>query len=120
MVSDVAATPVAVSGRVSLRRAATGAGLALAACSAIHLLGHPVGAFAQATAVLWAVVALYDAADRRCRIAAAGAVVTVAAGWLAAAPLAHAGLPGGIARAALSVLAASQVYAVVTRLGQTR
>ncbi|KUL30032.1 hypothetical protein ADL15_26040 [Actinoplanes awajinensis subsp. mycoplanecinus] len=116
VVSDVATAPGAVSGWVTLRRAAIGAGLALAACTLIQLLGRPVGAFLDATVVIWSVVALYNSLDHRCRTAVAAAVLATAAVWFAAAPLLDAGLPGAAARAAVSIVLASQLYAAVTHL----
>jgi hypothetical protein len=118
MVADVVEVHFAVSGWVALRRAAIGAGLAVGACVTVTLLGHPVGAFLTPTVVVWAIIALYSGFDRGGRPAAAAAGATAALVWFGAAPMLGAGPAGTVTRAALGILAASQIYAAVTRLGQ--
>ncbi len=117
MVSDVA-TGAAVSGWVTLRRAAVGAGLAIAACVLVGMLGHPAGDFFGVTVLIWSVVALYSGDDRHARTACAAAVVTAALVWLGTTPILDAGLPGNVARALAGALAASQAYALITHAGR--
>ncbi|BCY12636.1 hypothetical protein [Actinoplanes sp. L3-i22] len=117
MVSDVA-TATAVSGWVTLRRTAVGAGLALASCVLIGLLGRPAGAFADASVLIWSIIALYSGYDRHARAAGAAAAVTAVLIWLGTAPLLDGGTPGHVARALLGVLLAGQVYALISNLGQ--
>ncbi|MFI1988550.1 hypothetical protein [Actinoplanes sp. NPDC020271] len=117
MLSDVVPVASAVSGRVALRRAAVGAGLAAAACVVISLAGHPTGAFADVTVLTWSTIALFSADERHSRIAVTAAAVTALLLWLGTAPIVDAGVPGHVARALLGAAAGSQVYALVTRAG---
>jgi hypothetical protein len=116
MVID-AAPAAAVSGRVTLRRAATGAGLAVAATVLIGLAGHPAGDFVGVSVLIWSTCALYNGGDRHRRTACAAAAITAAVVWLGTLPVPGAGLPGNVGGALLGALAASQVYAVITRVG---
>ncbi|GAA4587118.1 hypothetical protein BJY16_008133 [Actinoplanes octamycinicus] len=118
MVSDVVQALPAVSGWVALRRSAIGAGLALAACLLIALLGRPMGAFPAPTVLVWASVALYSGFDRHCRVAAVAAWAAAALVWFGVAPLLPGGITGDVVRAAAGVLAASQMYALVTHAGR--
>ncbi|WP_189335857.1 hypothetical protein [Actinoplanes ianthinogenes] len=118
MVSDVAEALPAVSGWVALRRAAVGGGLALAACLLMRLLGRPMGAFLSPTVVVWASIALYSGFDRRCRVAAVAGWAAAALVWFGCASLWVGGATVDVVRVVAVMVAASQVYALVTRSGR--
>lgn len=117
MVSDVVSVAPAVSGWVALRRSAIGAGLAVAACVLVTLLGHPAGDFVDVSILIWSTIALYSGDDRNSRVACAAAALTALLLWLGTAPIMDAGLPGHVIRALLGAAAGSQVYALITHAG---
>ncbi|AEV86287.1 hypothetical protein ACWT_5269 [Actinoplanes sp. SE50] len=124
MVSHVAAGAASVSGWTTLRRAAIGAGLALAASLVVAALGHPVISFWDVTLIVWSTGALHSNADHRHGRALTTAALSATVVWLGITALLDAtglpttGAPANLARAVLGILAASQSYALITRTGQ--
>ncbi|GIE87636.1 hypothetical protein [Actinoplanes regularis] len=112
------AASTSVSGWVALRRAAIGAGLALAVCLLIGAVGRPIGSLLEPTVIIWSVGALYSGFDRHRRLACAAAGTTAVLLWLGVGQVLNAGLPGHVTRTAVGILAGSQVYALVTRVGR--
>ncbi len=115
-----AAAPTTVSGWVALRRATVGAGLALTACLLIGAAGRPMGDLLEPTVIIWSVGALYSGFDRGRRLACASAGTTAVLVWFGAGQVLDAGLPGHVARTTFGILAGSQVYALVTRIGRDK